>query len=74
MLNIINQVREITARMGNLNIKSSYGISDLNSNNTLDQNVHIEANFPNATNSNEIQSALENLVNTASQYAFRNRR
>lgn len=74
MLKIINQVRDITAKMGNLNINSLYGTSDLINNNTVDQNVRIEANFPNVTNSNEIQSALENLVNTASQYAFRNRR
>ena len=36
---------------------------------TLEQNVHIEASFPNAVNRNEIQEAFENIVNLASQYA-----
>ena len=35
--------------------------------NGLEQNVHIEANFPNVTNHNEIEEALRNLVNAASQ-------
>ena len=35
--------------------------------NASEQNVHIEANFPNATNHNEIEEALRNLVNAASQ-------
>ena len=34
----------------------------------LDQNVHIEANFPNVKNSTEIEDALNNLVNRASQF------
>ena len=56
--------------------------SSLNSNNyltrgnidnssTLDQTVTIEANFPNATNHNEIELAFDNLVNKAAQYANR---
>ena len=38
---------------------------------TLEQNVHIEASFPNVTNRNEIEEAFGNLVNLASQYANR---
>ena len=38
---------------------------------TLDQNVHIEASFPNVTDHNEIELAFENLINKASQYANR---
>lgn len=38
---------------------------------TLDQNVHIEATFPNVTDHNEIEMAFDNLVNKASQYANR---
>ena len=34
---------------------------------TIEQNVHIEASFPSVTNSNEIQDALNNLVNIAAQ-------
>jgi hypothetical protein len=37
----------------------------------LEQNVHIEASFPNATDHNEIEEAFNNLVNLASQYANR---
>jgi hypothetical protein len=40
------------------------------SSDTLEQNVHIEANFPNVQSSNEIQDAFNNLVNIASQRAF----
>jgi len=43
-------------------------ITNLGSGNAgLEQNVHIDANFPNATNSSEIEEALRNLVNVASQ-------
>jgi len=38
---------------------------------TLDQNVTIHAEFPNVTQHNEIELALADLVNRASQYANR---
>ena len=38
---------------------------------TMDQNVHIEANFPNVQSHTEIELALSNLVNSASQYVNR---
>ena len=38
---------------------------------TLEQNVSIEANFPNVTDKNEIEEAFKDLVNLASQYANR---
>ena len=38
---------------------------------TLEQMVHITAEFPYATDHNEIQEAFKNLTNTASQYANR---
>ena len=41
------------------------------SNSPLEQNVHIEASFPNATDHSEIEEAFNNLVNLASQYANR---
>lgn len=40
----------------------------------FDQQVHIDANFPNVTNSAEIESAFNNLVNIAAQRAMENRR
>ena len=39
----------------------------------LDQNVHIEANFPNVTQHTEIEQAFENLVNMASMRASKYR-
>ena len=38
---------------------------------TMDQNVHIEANFPNVQSHSEIELALNNLINSASQYVNR---
>lgn len=38
----------------------------------LEQNVKIEASFPNVSDSREIENALTNLVNRASQYVSRN--
>ena len=40
-------------------------------NNLLEQNVHITAEFPNATDHNEIEEAFNNLINSASQYINR---
>ena len=37
----------------------------------LEQNVHIEANFPNVSDRNEIEEAFNNIINRASQYANR---
>ena len=36
---------------------------------TLEQKVHIDATFPNVKDAKEIEAALNNLVNVASQYA-----
>ena len=43
------------------------------SNSTLEQQVTIHAEFPNATNHSEIEQAFDTLINRASQYANRNR-
>jgi hypothetical protein len=53
-----------------MGLLSAAGFRDSN-NGTLEQNVHIEATFPNVTDHNEIEEAVKNLVNTASQYANR---
>lgn len=39
--------------------------------NVLEQQVHIEANFPNATDKTQIEDAFHSLVNLASQYGNR---
>ena len=44
-------------------------LSNSMADNTLQQQVMIEANFPNVQNRNEIEEAISNLINTASQYA-----
>ena len=41
--------------------------------NTLEQEVHIIAEFPNATNKNEILDAFDNVINLATQYANRSK-
>ena len=38
---------------------------------SIEQQVTIHAEFPNATNHTEIEQAFDTLINRASQYAFR---
>lgn len=45
-----------------------------NSTEGMEQNITIHADFPNVTERSEIEAAFNNLVNKASQYAFRNKR
>lgn len=54
------------AMLGNLQAISATANQDV-----LEQNVHIEASFPNVVDHNEIEQAFENIVNLASQYANR---
>ena len=71
MLNAINVMRNLTnsvgiatlARLASLGASGSAGIGG----NGLEQNVHISATFPNATSTREIEEALLNLTNRASQ-------
>lgn len=51
--------------MGNLSAAAGY------TNSTMEQYVTITAEFPNATNHNEIEEAFKTLINEASQYANR---
>jgi len=78
MLNTIQMVRDIVASIdtraaaaGAVNINNAYANAATVGPQSFDQNVHIEANFPNATDHNEIELALTNLVNRASQYVGR---
>ena len=78
MLSAIQLTREI---MNAIDIGANYaslGFGNLvatslrdSRNEALEQNVHITAEFPNVNNHNEIEEALRNLINTASQYANR---
>jgi hypothetical protein len=78
MLKAVDFVRQIAQQI-DINALSSAGFftKDLihhrfNGNGqTLEQEVHITAEFPNATDKNEIYAAFGELVNLASQYANR---
>ena len=84
MLDAVNVVRHIVASLdgsmlGRLADMSALAFNSITpgieaSNETLEQNVHIEASFPNANNRNEIEEAFNNLVNIASQKALNTRR
>lgn len=75
ILDAVSLIRQITAGTAQL----SYGLGNIgnvltnvgSTSGTLDQNVSIQASFPNVTDHREIEEALTNLVNKASQYAFR---
>lgn len=68
---------QIVRQLDNLTNWMANGLGDLIIPNVssemgeLEQNVHIEAEFPNVTDHNEIEQAFNNLVNMASQYANR---
>jgi hypothetical protein len=71
MLDAVKIIRDITNSMNMtllsrlVNISANGGINTTSE--PLEQNVHIEANFPNVTSQNEIENAINNLVNMASQ-------
>ena len=76
LLSAVDMIRQISkaidlnayssAGYGNSIIKAGSGMGG-----TLEQNVHITAEFPNATNREEIYSAFTDIINLASQYANR---
>ena len=78
ILAAVNAVREITSSLNSINSGQLSSIaqqtmgfgSGINTNSQLDQNVHIEANFPNVREHTEIEQAFNNLVNMASMRAF----
>ena len=53
------------------NYVRALGSFDNSGSGMLDQNVKIQAHFPNVSSSSEIEEAFNNLVNRASQYAFK---
>lgn len=83
ILNAVSIVRNLTAGLTSLQNSLIGKISSPISNTinqtgkestTLDQNVHIEAVFPNVSSSNEIEKAFNDLVNLASQRAMSTRK
>lgn len=73
MLDMLAITRDVVAmsgpRSGLARIMTPSADSDV-----LEQNVHIEANFPNAESAEEIKEAINSLVNLAAQRASRNGR
>lgn len=72
MLNAVGIMRDITRSIGVAVLSRLAGVTATgNTGNlgaaALEQNVNIQAEFPNVTNSREIEDALNNLVNVASQ-------
>ena len=59
------------AQLGNLLSSPAYNVPKETE--TLEQNVHIEASFPGVSDHSEIEEALNNLVNKASQFIHRNK-
>lgn len=81
ILNSVSILRSITKNVGaslmdkisNLSInKLSLG-STSTSNETIDQNVHISASFPNVNSKKQIEDAFNDLVNLAAQRAMKKR-
>ena len=78
-LTAIGIVRDISNRLDQQASIMSMGLSSVFANvmtpkeksDTLQQEVHITAEFPNATNHSEIEEAFRNLPNLASQYIYR---
>ncbi len=69
--NILSAVSIMRNMLSNFN---SQGLGQIqSSSNALEQNVHIEANFPNVSSTYEIESALNNLVNAATQHIHKNK-
>ena len=78
MLNIVNVVRAISDKFksftGNFaNIFDGLSTTN-NTDNSVEQNVYITANFEGATSADEIKNALSNLMNVASQKVHSTRR
>ncbi len=79
ILKAVELVRGMTDTLGAIasnEINTVSGIASgllgqLNNTSNLDQNVHIDAHFPNAVNHSEIEQAFNNLVNIASMRAAR---
>lgn len=76
ILSAVDIMRQIMQGVSGLQFKAMLNnpqISNTNSG-TLEQDVHIEANFPNVVNAEEIEEAFNNLVNLASQKIHNTRR
>ncbi len=77
ILSVVDMVRQMATRLDFNALTMANGLGNLVANTmvatpqTVDQNVTITAEFPNATNREEIKEAFGDLVNLAAQYASR---
>lgn len=83
MLQTVDIVRALSPILSNIekemdfNVMKNMSVSNLSNLNVnsnpgeLQQSVRIEASFPNVSNSNEIETAFNNLINEAAQFAKR---
>lgn len=69
----ISDMIDLNAMSASGGLGSLFAASVNKDSDVLEQNVYITAEFPNATNKDEILSAFDNVVNLASQYANRKR-
>ena len=67
----IASVIDLEAVAQSLNLSSLSAVSAMPIDQTLEQEVTIHAEFPNATNRSEIEEAFDSLLNRASQFANR---
>ena len=73
-LNISRQLIEMiemNARASSLGLGEMVASTIKDNSQTIEQQVYITAEFPEATNHSEIEEAFDNIINLASQYAFR---
>lgn len=66
-LSLVSKMKEMLSASGMEDI-DKYGTTISNSNQQTTQQIEIQANFPNATNSREIEEALKSLYINSSQY------
>ena len=74
-LNISKQLVEMiemNAKQSSLGLGEMFASTIKDTTQTIEQQVSITAEFPNATDHSEIEEAFDNLINMASQYAYRN--
>lgn len=69
ILAAVDAIRSIT--LGQLSPRQSMMADIAAAAQSMEQNVHIDATFPNVRDASEIEAALNNLTNRASQYANR---
>ena len=75
MLNAVSVIRALTDSLGASVLSrmagaTAQGYSNGSGSGALEQNVHIDAQFPNVRDALEIEQALNNLVNVAAQRIY----